>query len=270
MNPPAATGSGGAGADAAPPRVLVAPNPSPYTLDGTRTHLVGRHRVAIIDPGPALSDHVEAVVAAVGDATAAIILLTHDHPDHAGATDALAERLDAPVHGMRDGTLADGDRFATDEGELVAVATPGHTPDHVAFHRPDAASVFCGDLMMGGLDTTLVAPPEGDLGEYLASLERVRALRPRIIHPAHGPTITDPDRALDAYVRHREERERQALEALGELGRATPGELTDAVYGDDLEPGLRAAARAAVVAYLEHLEAGGRVRRVDDSAWTRT
>src|SRR5690606_12451792 len=100
----------------------------------------------------------------------------HAHADHAAGGAALAERLGAPLRGLAAGTLADGDRLETDAGALFAVATPGHTPDHVAFHWPAAGAVFVGDLMTGGLDTALVAAPEGDLGAYLASLERVRAL----------------------------------------------------------------------------------------------
>ncbi|HEX7050920.1 MAG TPA: MBL fold metallo-hydrolase [Longimicrobiales bacterium] len=266
------------------------------TLDGTRTYLVGERRLAVIDPGPALAAHLDAVVAAVVGAPAGggsadgpppdaapdvvlptrpsgrrgerddiivEILVTHDHPDHAAGAAALAERLGAPVRAAAAGTLADGDRIATDAGELVAVATPGHTTDHIAFHWPAAAAVFCGDLLMGGQETALVAPPEGDLGAYLASLERVRALAPRVIHPAHGPSFTDPPAALDAYVRHRHERERQVLAAL-EAGATSVADIVAAVYGPALDPALRGAAGGAVRAYLEHLTREGRVRRVGE------
>ena len=157
-------------------RTLLAPNPSAMTLDGTRTYLVGRSRVAIIDPGPALPAHLERIASAVGDAPA-VILLTHQHPDHAGGARALARLLDADIRSRAAGTLADGDTIPTDEGELRAVHTPGHTPDHVALHWPDASAIFVGDLMMGGLDTALVAPAEGgELRASLESLERLAAL----------------------------------------------------------------------------------------------
>src|SRR5690606_5036745 len=127
------------------------------------------------------------------------------------------------------GTLADGDRLETDAGVLEVVATPGHTPDHVAFHWARGGAVFVGDLMLGGLETALVAAPEGDLGAYLASLERVRALGARVLYPAHGPPFADPAAALDAYARHREARLQQVLAAL-QRGAAGVGEIVDAVY----------------------------------------
>ena len=239
-------------------RALLAPNPSPMTLDGTRTWLVGRERVALIDPGPDLPEHRAHILATIGDGAVAAILLTHMHPEHADGADAIARATGAPVRSLAAGTLADGDVVATDAGDVVAVATPGHTPDHVAFHWPDGGAVFCGDLMMGGLDTALVAAPEGDLGAYLASLGRIRALAPRTIHPAHGPSFDDPAAAIDAYVAHRSAREAQVLDAL-DAGAHGADAVVDRVYGTALDPALRAAARAAVVAYLEHLGGTGRL-----------
>ncbi|HEX7088950.1 MAG TPA: MBL fold metallo-hydrolase [Longimicrobiales bacterium] len=247
-------------------REILAPNASPLTLDGTRTYVVGRRRVVVIDPGPAASPHLDAVTAAVGEARVEAVALTHAHEDHAGGAAALAERLGAPLRSRAAGTLGDGDRLETDAGALEAVATPGHTPDHVAFHWPRGGAAFVGDLMLGGLETALVAAPEGDLGAYLASLERVRALGARVLYPAHGPPFTDPAAALDAYARHREERLRQVLAAL-ERGAAGVGEIVDAVYGAGLAADLRGAAAASVVVYLEHLAAAGRVERDAGGRW---
>ena len=247
-------------------REVLAPNAGPLTLDGTRTYVVGRRRVVVIDPGPAARVHLEAVVAAVGAAQVTAVAVTHDHPDHAGGGEALAGRLGAPLRAAAAGTLADGDALQTDAGALIAVATPGHTPDHVAFHWPAGGAVFVGDLLLGGLDTALVAAPEGNLGEYLASLERVRSLGARVLYPAHGPAFEDAAAALDAYVRHRRDRERQVLAALGG-GAARAGELVDAVYGPALAAALRVAAEGAVVAYLEHLAAAGQVVREADGRW---
>lgn len=252
------------------PRTILAPNPSPLTLDGTRTHLVGRRRVAVVDPGPDLPSHLAVIAAAVGDAEVVAILVTHDHPDHAGAAPALARRTGAPVRAAAAGTLRPGDVVATDAGELVALPTPGHTPDHVALHWPAAEAVFVGDLMLGGQDTALVAPPEGDLTTYLDSLARVRALSPRILYPAHGEPFTDPPEAIDRYVRHRERRLEQVLRALdAETAPAPLDRLVDAVYGQGLDARLREAAAGATLAYLEHLARGGRVRLAAEG-WQRT
>ena len=239
-------------------RVLLAPNPSPMTLQGTQTYIIGRQRAAIIDPGPLLGEHMDAVTNTIGDGVTAFILLTHSHPDHAEGAAALSERLQAPV--LSAAQLSEGQRLQTDEGDLVALFTPGHTADHYSFWWEHERAVFCGDLMMGGLDTALVAPPEGDLADYLASLERLAALDPLVIHPAHGPPIRDPAQALERYRRHRMQRVEQVLAGLA--GRAlTETQLTAYVYGTSIDPGLQPYARAAIDAYLGYLEKHGRVRR---------
>jgi glyoxylase-like metal-dependent hydrolase (beta-lactamase superfamily II) len=242
-------------------RTVLAPNASPLTLDGTRTHIVGQTEVAVIDPGSDDPGHLDAIAGAIGDGVLVAVLVTHGHPDHRAGAAAVADRHRSRVRSLADGSLRDGDEIPTDAGRLVAVATPGHTRDHTAFHWPAAGAVFCGDLMMGGHDTALVAPPEGRLGPYLASLERVRELEPGIIHPAHGPSFTDPGEAIERYVRHREDRLRQVLDAL-EAGSRDYDALRTAVYGDALDPGLERAATAALKAYLEHLQARGRARRI--------
>ncbi len=239
-------------------RVIRAANPAPLTLDGTRTYIVGRERVAIIDPGPDLPAHIDAVAETIGGGVVVSILLTHDHPDHADGAPVLAGRLGAPI--LRFGAgLAHGHRIDTDAGELIAIATPGHTPDHVALHWPAARAVFVGDLMLGGMDTALIAPPEGDLASYLDSLERVRALRPDVLYPAHGEPFEQTDDAIARYIAHRRarlDRVREALEAARPLA-LTPRQITRAVYGPDLDESLRAAAEAATLAYLRYLERTG-------------
>jgi glyoxylase-like metal-dependent hydrolase (beta-lactamase superfamily II) len=233
-------------------------NASPLTLDGTRTYVVGRGSPVIIDPGPALDAHMDAVAQQVGNGVVAAILITHAHPDHSDAAEPLAMRLRAPLRALELGTLHDGDVVHTDAGTLVALHTPGHRADHVAFHWLEEGAVFCGDLMMGGQSTALVATPEGNLTDYLESLARLRAVNARTLYPAHGPPFTAPASAIDAYVHHREERQAQVLAALSN-GPATEDAILDSVYGDALVAELRTAAAGAVRAYLEHLETAGRV-----------
>jgi len=170
----------------------------------------------------------------------------------------------APLRLTVTGWLREDEQIATDAGVLHAVATPGHAPEHVCFlwtgGPPEhERALFAGDMFMGGGDTTLVAPPEGNLTQYLASLDRLEALHPSTIHPAHGPTIPDGGAAIRRYRAHREERIEQVVRALRQ-GPAAPGELIDRVYGDALHPGLRAAAEGSLRAILSHLAEAGRVR----------
>jgi glyoxylase-like metal-dependent hydrolase (beta-lactamase superfamily II) len=220
------------------------------TLDGTRTYIIGTERVAIIDPGPLLETHIDAVAEAIGDGVPASIVVTHSHPDHAEGAAALAERLGSTIVDVRD-----GDILQTDAGDLRALATPGHTPDHFSFWWRDQRAVFCGDLMMGGLDTALVATPEGDLAEYFRSLHLLRELRPLLIFPAHGPAMGDPDAAIDRYLVHREQRLAQVRRALAE---GTPADLiVEHVYGIGLDPRLRAYAHTAIEAYIDYIREHG-------------
>jgi glyoxylase-like metal-dependent hydrolase (beta-lactamase superfamily II) len=256
-------------------RVLLAPNPSPMTLDGTRTYVVGEHRPVVIDPGPADPQHLSRLHAELAGARPAAILLTHHHPDHAAAAPLLAAATGAPVW-MAPGALevgfarvrahrwvAEGEVVETDGGALRAVATPGHAPEHLAFlwegpGTPAGGVLFVGDLFMGVGDTTLIAPPEGDLSAYLVSLERVRQLKPGILLPAHGPPLDDPNRAVERYVHHRQERIGQVLDALRDAGPARPAELVDRVY-PELDPRLRPAAQGSLHAILQYLHDQQRV-----------
>ena len=234
-------------------RALLAPNPSPMTLDGTRTFLVGHRRPVVIDPGPNDPGHLRAILAALDGATPVALLLTHHHPDHAGAAEALAQAT-----GVAARVAADGERVETDAGSIEAVATPGHSPDHTAYlwvggDAPAGGALFVGDLFMGVGDTTLVAPPEGKLADYLRSLARVEALAPGVLHPAHGPPITDAAEAVARYREHRLARIEQVNEALEREPGASPERLVETVYGMELHPELRDAAAGSVRAILEYL-----------------
>ena len=180
-----------------------AANPSPFTLDGTNTWIVGRDPAWIVDPGPALPEHVDAIVAAVeARGGPGGIALTHDHPDHAEGLPALRVRLgDPPVGRMP--PLRDGDAF----GPFTALHVPGHAADHLVFVAGRAA--FTGDAVLGE-GSVFIAPGGGGLGPYLDGLRRLRALGLERIHPGHGPDVADPDAKLDEYVAHRPRARRAA------------------------------------------------------------
>lgn len=248
-------------------KTIVAANASPMTLDGTQTYIIGRERVAIIDPGPRLNEHLHAVADAVGGGVPVSVLLTHSHPDHAEGAAALAERLHAVLRSASMRTLHDGDVIHTDAGDLAAIATPGHTPDHFSFWWEAQRAIFCGDLLMGGMATALVARPEGDLSHYLESLRLLKALQARTIYPAHGPAFDDPAEAIDRYVAHREERIAQVVEGLKD-GPLSADALLEQVYGSELDPRLRHYAETAVEAYLAYLRDQGRVREAASGVWS--
>lgn len=247
-------------------RTILARNASAMTLDGTRTHIVGVRRAAIIDPGPDSVAHLDAILDAVrgsndGVAFHAVILLTHMHPDHAAGAASLADRLGSDVYAVAHGNMGEGDTVETDAGALRVLLTPGHTPDHASFWLEAARTVFCGDLMMGGLDTALIAPPEGNLRLYLDSLARIGALGPARILPAHGPPLEDAELAIGRYVEHRVKRCEQVAAALAGGGALSPREVADRVYGGEVPEDLREVAVSAVVAYLEFLAASGRATK---------
>lgn len=243
------------------PRMLLAPNPGPMTLDGTRTFIVGRERPAVIDPGPLHRGHGEAIVAVL-DGRIPTILLTHAHSDHADLAAPLVRET-----GGRILAVAEGDAVRTDAGDLHVLATPGHAADHVAFHWPDTGAVFVGDTFMGEGDTTLVAPPEGDLAAYLRSLDWIAALRPTVLYPSHGPPLTDPGEAIARFRRHREHRIEQVVHALRRAGPSHPRALLDEVYGASLLPALRGAAAGSLEAILGYLTAEGLARALSDGRY---
>lgn len=235
-----------------------ASNPGPFTLDGTRTFLVGRREVAVIDPGPEDPAHRASLVEAVAEARTVVVLVTHAHGDHAGGAAALAQELDAPLRGFGAGArpLADGESLRTDQGSLVALHTPGHARDHLALHWPRARAAFAGDLVLGEGDTTWVGEYPGSVGDYLASLERLRTLDLEVLYPAHGPPVRDVEGVLGRYESHRRERIAQVEGALREDPGASVEELVGRIYGDQVPQGLREAARRSLQAILHHLGAG--------------
>ncbi|HUF74662.1 MAG TPA: MBL fold metallo-hydrolase [Longimicrobiales bacterium] len=243
---------------------MSAGNSGPFTLDGTRTYLVGARRLAIIDPGPDAQAHLEAVAEAARGAEAAAILVTHGHPDHAPGAAGLARALEgagvavevlgpAGVEGVAR-ALSDGDAVPTDEGDLLAIETPGHARAHLSFHWPARSALFAGDLLLGKGDTVWVGEYAGSVADYMRSLERVRALGLRVIYPAHGPPLEDPQEALDRFAAHRRERIRQVEAALAEHPQAGVDELLELVYGTALPAAAQRAARMSMEALKAHVE----------------
>jgi len=240
-------------------RVLAA-NPGIRELEGTNTWIVGDGPSIVIDPGPDDAGHLREVTREAGHLAA--ILLTHDHPDHAPGAAALAEATGAPVYAARppDGgqRLRDGQRIVAGDMALTAVATPGHSPDHVAFVEERHRGLFTGDAVLGR-GTSVIDPPEGDLMAYLRSLQRMRELSPRVLYPGHGPVVFDGPGKLEEYVEHRAAREEQVLAALAS-GPRTAEEIVPEIYGDHPAELHELAARS-VLAHLIKLENEGRAER---------
>lgn len=230
-------------------------NPGPLSLGGTNTWIVGRNAAWVVDPGPALPEHVAAVAQEVARRGGlGGIALTHDHPDHAEAVPALRERLGAaPVAAARGDvelTLAGGGRA----GPLEALPTPGHATDHLAFVLGEIA--FTGDAVLGE-GSVFIAPDPGALAGYLEGLERLRTRRLALLCPGHGPLVEDPQAKLDEYLAHRRERERLVLDALAG-GRRTVEELLDAAWADVPAP-MRPVAAITLAAHLDKLADEGRL-----------
>lgn len=229
-------------------------NPGPFTLSGTNTWIAGRDPCWVIDPGPARDDHVQAIVAeVVSRGGAGGIALTHGHADHTEGVAALVREIGAPVAAMAfaaDVRLADGDAF----GPLIAVATPGHAPDHLAFLLGGAC--FTGDAVLGE-GSVFVAPDPGALRGYLAALARLEALDLDVLCPGHGPVVADPAAKLAHYVSHRLDRERRLVAALAD-GLRSADELLDRVW-DDVPVMLRPAAAVTLAAHLDKLSEEGRL-----------
>lgn len=239
------------------PRFINAGNPSAFTLDGTRTYLIGDRQVVVLDPGPEGAEHVRALADAVRDAEEVRVTLTHGHRDHAPAGFALAEALGVELWGPEglegvDRPLRHDDVLPTDAGELVAVETPGHARHHLAFHWPERRALFAGDVLLGRGATTWVGEYPGCVADYLDSLERLRALDLDVIYPAHGPPIEEPGAVIERYREHRLERIRQVEDALREDPEADEDELARRVYGD-VPHAMREAVLRSVRALMQHV-----------------
>ena len=263
-------------------RRVLCDNPGMMTGPGTNTYLIGQDEIAVIDPGPADDVHLDAVAAA-GSGRIRWILCTHTHGDHSPGAAGLKERTGAEVLGFadRDGLvcdrhLADGDTVEGTEFTLRAIHTPGHASNHLCFLLERDRLLFSGDHVMDG-STVVITPLDGDMGQYLASLERLLAWKPTLkaIAPAHGHLIPDPKAKLTEYLTHRLEREAQVLGALVGLGPTGGGTaaLVEAIY-TDVPEFLWPVARFSVWAHLRKLADEGRVAATDaddpDTTWSAT
>jgi glyoxylase-like metal-dependent hydrolase (beta-lactamase superfamily II) len=234
---------------------LRADNPGPFTLSGTNTWIVGADPAWLVDPGPDLTEHVEAVIAEIDRRGGlAGVALTHDHGDHSGALAAVRERFPhAPVGAARgdvDRLLRGGSQF----GPLEVVSTPGHAPDHLAFVVGSAA--LTGDAVLG-LGSVFIAPDPGALTRYLEALRQLRKRDLSVLLPGHGPPVNDPAAKLDEYVEHRLDRERRLVDGLV-AGARTVDDMLDAAW-DDVPELLRPAATVTLAAHLDKLAAEGRL-----------
>jgi glyoxylase-like metal-dependent hydrolase (beta-lactamase superfamily II) len=234
---------------------LRADNPGPFTLSGTNSWIIGRHPAWLVDPGPSLDSHLDALAGEI-EARGGLggIALTHDHHDHAEAVNLVRARFPGvPVAGARgqvDRRLADGDRF----GPLEVVATPGHSSDHLTFVAGEVA--MTGDAVLGE-GSVFISPAPGSLSSYLAALERLRAYRLTALAPGHGPVVVDPAAKLSQYISHRLDRERRLLEALA-AGHRSVEELLGSAWSD-APAHLRPAAALTLAAHLDKLEEEGRL-----------
>jgi glyoxylase-like metal-dependent hydrolase (beta-lactamase superfamily II) len=240
---------------------VVAPNPGPMTLSGTNTYVLASDgAVAVVDPGPEIDSHLEAILDTarpLGEITT--VLVTHRHSDHLPLAFPLCERTGAVLrgHARLPGVMRPLDDHEPCFGSLVALETPGHTVDSLSYWDPTSGDLFSGDLVVG-TGTVVVDDTPGALGDYIWSLSRLLALEPRTIHPGHGPLVPDGPTKLREYIAHRQQREQQVISALASLGPASVEQLVAAIY-TEVAPGLRPMAARNVRACLEKLLSEGRV-----------
>lgn len=267
-------------------RRVLAANPSAFTFTGTQSYVVGAgNEVAVIDPGPDEPEHLRALLDAIGPARLTAIVCTHTHRDHSPAAAPLAELTGAPVIGCAplaisdsgprsdapfdqtyapERVLADGESLSGPGWTLTAVATPGHTSNHLCFALEESGALFTGDHVMGW-STSVIAPPDGDMSAYMASLQKLYDRTDRVFYPAHGAQVDKPQQLVRGMMGHRRQRERQIVRLLEE-GLATIEELVPRMY-QGVDRVLWPAAGRSVLAHLLDLERRG-LAVADDERWS--
>jgi len=263
-------------------RRVLADNRSPFTYTGTQTYVVGRGEVAVIDPGPDMAEHVDMLLDVTKGERIVAIMCTHTHRDHSPASQALKQATGAPIIGCAplvlddkgprsdagfdpdyraDTVLANGDRLEREGWTLEAVATPGHTSNHLCYALLENKALFTGDHVMGW-STTVVSPPDGDMADYLASLDLLIGRDDAVYHAAHGPAMERPQRLVRSLLSHRRQRERQILRHI-ERGEGNIPQIVGQMYRG-IDPRLHGAAGRSVLAHLIDLETRGLVMRSDE------
>lgn len=260
-------------------RRVVANNPGPFTYKGTGVYIVGRSDVAVIDPGPDTPEHLENLMRALEGKRVTHIFVTHGHADHSPGARPLAERTGAKVYasgievkptdsevrmeagddlGFRpDIAVADGERFSGSDWTIEAVSTPGHTSHHMAYALIEENALFPGDHIMGW-STTVISPPDGDMDDYISSLEKVRDRDFATLWPTHGPPVREVRAFVQAYLEHRLAREAQILAQLEKGSTSIPQMVTE-MYAD-VDKKLHPAACHSVLAHMVRLVKHGRVK----------
>ncbi len=269
------------------PRIgrVLAPNPSPFTYTGTQTYLVGTTDLAVIDPGPDDEAHLGALLAAIGDRPVRAILCTHTHRDHSPAAAALSAQTGAPVIGCAplvldddgpradagfdpsyspDRILADGEQVTGEGWTLEALATPGHTSNHLCFALLEEDALFTGDHVMGW-STSVISPPDGDMADYMRSMQRLLDRQDAIYYPAHGEPVPNPQRLVRGMMGHRKQREGQIVRFLERNGASEVPEMVAEMY-KGVDPRLYSAAGRSVLAHLIDLDGRG-IAAAEDGRW---
>ena len=265
---------------------VLAPNPSPFTYTGTQTYLIGVTDLAVIDPGPDDADHLNALMTAIGDRPVRAILCTHTHRDHSPAARPLSEQTGAPIIGcapltleddgpradaafdasyLPDRVLQDREQVAGEGWTLEAVATPGHTSNHLCFALLEEKALFTGDHVMGW-STSVISPPDGDMADYMRSMQRLLDREDAVYYPAHGDAVATPQRLVRGMMGHRKQREGQITRFLERNGASTIPDMVAEMY-KGIDPRLHPAAGRSVLAHLIDLDGRGLVSPVGGDSW---
>ena len=265
---------------------VLAPNPSPFTFTGTQTYVVGQRAVAVIDPGPDEADHIAALIAAIDGRPVVAIMCTHTHRDHSPAARPLSDLTGAPVIGCAaltldddgpradaafdaayrpDRVLGDGERIDGPGWTLEAVATPGHTSNHLCFALLEEKILFTGDHVMGW-STSVISPPDGDMSAYMRSMQRLLERDDAVYYPAHGEPIDNPQRLVRGMMGHRKQREGQILRFLERNGGSAIPDMVAEMY-KGVDPRLHGAAGRSVLAHLIDLDGRGLAAPTEDGRW---